>query len=109
MDSDDYLHRNGADMYVVSYDISNNKRRRKIAKLMENYGTRVQYSVFECRLTKPRYNELYSRLAELMEDDHEGSIRFYQLCGNCIERTVTIGVFKPEAVIEGITEKIFVV
>lgn len=96
-------------MYVISYDISNNKRRRKIAKLMENYGTRVQYSVFECRLTKARYNELYGRLAELMEEDHEGSIRFYNLCKNCEDRTVTIGVFKPEAVIEGISEELFVI
>lgn len=96
-------------MYVISYDISNNKRRRKIARLMENYGTRVQYSVFECRLTKERYEELYSRLAELMEDDHEGSIRFYHLCANCVERTVTIGVFQPEAVIEGISENLFVI
>lgn len=96
-------------MYVISYDISNNKRRRKVARLMENYGTRVQYSVFECRLSKARYEELYGRLATLMEDDHEGSIRFYNLCGNCVSRTATIGVFKPEAVMEGLDENLFVI
>ena len=36
-------------MYIVSYDITSNKLRRKIAKELENYGVRVQYSVFECR------------------------------------------------------------
>lgn len=96
-------------MYVISYDISNNKRRRKIAKLMENYGTRVQYSVFECRLSTARLEELYSRLAGLMEDDHEGSVRFYSLCGNCVQKTMTIGVFKPEAVVEGLDNNLFVV
>lgn len=38
---------------VVSYDIKNDKRRRKVMKLMEGYGERVQYSVFECHL-QPR-------------------------------------------------------
>jgi CRISPR-associated protein Cas2 len=39
---------------VVSYDISDDKRRRKVAQIMEGYGYRVQYSVFECDLDKKR-------------------------------------------------------
>ena len=35
---------------VVSYDVSDDRRRRKVAKIMEGYGYRVQYSVFECDL-----------------------------------------------------------
>ena len=37
-------------MYVVSYDITSDRLRNKIAKTLEGYGTRIQYSVFECRL-----------------------------------------------------------
>lgn len=37
-------------LWVVAYDSPNNKRRRKLAKLLEGYGERLQWSVFECRL-----------------------------------------------------------
>lgn len=53
-------------MYLVSYDISSNRRRRKVAKLMENYGTRVQYSVFECKLEKSVFNKMYQELCDLV-------------------------------------------
>ncbi len=81
-------------MYIVSYDITSNKLRRKIAKELENYGIRVQYSVFECTLDKERYDELYSKLLRLMTDAEEGSIRFYNLCEKCIKKTSVIGVEK---------------
>ena len=38
--------------FLVAYDISSPKRLRKVAKLMELYGTRVQRSVFECQLSE---------------------------------------------------------
>lgn len=53
-------------MYLVSYDISSSRRRRKVAKLMENYGTRVQYSVFECKLEKSVFNKMYQELCDLV-------------------------------------------
>jgi CRISPR-associated protein Cas2 len=36
--------------YIVSYDIAHPKRLRRIAKVMQSYGHRIQYSVFECPL-----------------------------------------------------------
>ena len=55
-------------MYVVSYDITSDRRRNKIAKTLEGYGTRIQYSVFECRLTEKKYKEMYRKLMQLMAD-----------------------------------------
>lgn len=78
-------------MYVVSYDITSDRRRNKIAKTLEGYGTRIQYSVFECRLTEKKYKEMYRKLMQLMADAEEGSIRFYSICGNCEEKIRTIG------------------
>ena len=49
-------------MYLVSYDIEKTKIRNKIAKTLENYGERVQYSVFECRITAKQLDELYLQL-----------------------------------------------
>ena len=37
--------------YLISYDISNDKRLRNVFKLMRGYGDHLQYSIFECQLT----------------------------------------------------------
>jgi CRISPR-associated protein Cas2 len=52
---------------VVSYDISDDKRRRKVAKIMEGYGYRVQYSVFECELEPKKLSQLIRRLSPLVK------------------------------------------
>ena len=78
-------------MYLISYDIDSDRVRNKIAKTLEDHGKRVQYSVFECDITLKQYGELYKKLADLMSGEIEGSIRFYFLCGSCIEKTVVLG------------------
>lgn len=94
-------------MYVVSYDIASDRLRNKIAKTLEGYGIRIQYSVFECRLNDKKYRELYRKLMELMEGTEEGSIRFYSVCGNCEGRIHTIGQITLQS--EQLTEKVIVV
>jgi CRISPR-associated protein Cas2 len=64
--------------YVVSYDIPDNKRRKKIADLLEGYVARVQYSVFECVLAPPQYQELQRRLGQVFREG-EDSLRFYPI------------------------------
>lgn len=64
--------------YVVTYDVPCDKRRRKVAKLLEGYGQRVQYSVFECVLTDNKYQELKQRLKKRVKLP-EDSVRFYPL------------------------------
>lgn len=78
-------------MYLISYDISSDRLRAKVAKMMEGYGVRVQYSVFECILNEKKYHELYRKLAELTADMSDGSIRFYYICGNCEGKISEIG------------------
>ena len=79
-------------MYLVSYDITDDRRRAKIAKELENFGTRVQYSVFECDLDRKRFDELYNRLCHLMAEEEEGNIRIYSICRNCMDKLMTIGI-----------------
>jgi CRISPR-associated protein Cas2 len=62
--------------YLVVYDISDDKRRGKVAGILEGYGRRVQYSVFECVLPDHKYVELKGRLKKFFRDG-EDSIRFY--------------------------------
>jgi CRISPR-associated protein Cas2 len=68
--------------YVVSYDISDTPRRTKIANILEDFGDRVQYSVFECLLEPNLLEEMVGRLGKVVKAD-EDSVRVYALCGNC--------------------------
>lgn len=79
-------------MYIVSYDISSDRIRNKVAKEMQNFGKRVQYSVFECRLSDAQLQEMYGRLATLLQSEKEGNIRIYKLCGKCEQAIMTIGI-----------------
>ena len=46
-------------MYVmVSYDIVDDKTRTKVMNFLKDYGTRVQYSVFECELSEEKFKEM---------------------------------------------------
>jgi len=70
---------------VISYDIADDKRRNKVAKTLENYGTRVQYSVFECIMEKDTLLKLREELKKII-DETQDSIRFYFLCETCLKR-----------------------
>lgn len=82
------------DCYVISYDIPNDKRRTKVASLLEDYGHRVQYSVFECWLDKAMRATVEKRLNALIKAE-EDSVRLYLLCAVCREKTIMLGQSKP--------------
>lgn len=88
-------------MYLISYDITSNKVRNKLAKTLEGYGRRVQYSVFECSISRERFNELYRKMVKLVEKDPDGNVRCYQLCGNCEQKLIMIGTAAPSSTISG--------
>lgn len=52
--------------YVVTYDICNPKRLRRVFKLMSGYGEHLQLSVFQCELDKRELVELRAKLAGLI-------------------------------------------
>jgi CRISPR-associated protein Cas2 len=56
---------------LVCYDVSSDKRRDKIAKACESYGTRIQFSVFECPLDELRLQRLRAQLEELINRDED--------------------------------------
>jgi CRISPR-associated protein Cas2 len=76
--------------YLISYDIVENKRRNEVAKTLEGFGTRVQYSVFECLLTEDHFEVLRKRLRWLI-DPATDSIRAYRLCNACLDEIVLEG------------------
>jgi CRISPR-associated protein Cas2 len=64
---------------VVSYDIVDDRRRTRVASEMENFGERVQYSVFECHLEEAQVRELQRRVETLIAWE-EDRVRYYTLC-----------------------------
>lgn len=78
-------------LIVVSYDVVNDRRRAKVHKMLKNFGTRVQYSVFECQLDAKELKRLQKRLRPLI-DLKEDSLRFYQLCEVCLPKAEVMGV-----------------
>lgn len=76
--------------YVVSYDISDDKRRDRVHDLLMGYGEWVQYSVFECNLVGVQFQKLRERLEALIEPEKD-SLRYYRVCHDCLNRTVVVG------------------
>jgi CRISPR-associated protein Cas2 len=57
--------------YLISYDISNDKRLRHVFKLMRNFGDHLQYSVFECQLTPTDLLRLRADLSLIINRDED--------------------------------------
>ncbi|NDJ17973.1 CRISPR-associated endonuclease Cas2 [Myxacorys almedinensis A] len=77
-------------LYLVTYDVPCNARRKKVADLLEGYGRRVQYSVFECVLPVVKYEELRQRMRQRV-NLQEDSIRFYPISGHTLRQVETWG------------------
>lgn len=76
--------------YILAYDITDNRRRAKIAKIIESAGKRVQGSVFEVYLTPANLDALLQRVGKVIKKDQD-SLRGYFMCESCREKIRTIG------------------
>ncbi|RKU22900.1 CRISPR-associated endonuclease Cas2 [Candidatus Poribacteria bacterium] len=79
--------------YTVAYDITDDNRRNRVAKILKDFGTRIQYSVFECNTDRRALLRLQSRLEEVINFG-EDSITFYHLCAACEKQIDRIGLKK---------------
>lgn len=69
-----------SEFYVVCFDVSDKRRLRKVSNALENFGSRVQCSVFECYLNAGELDSLKQMLSQLI-DPSADHIRYYSLCG----------------------------
>ncbi len=79
--------------YVISYDITNDKRRRLTVKYLESYGIRVQYSVFEAELSKEQILSLKKGINKVIDKKND-TVRIYPVCAECRKGIETIGINK---------------
>jgi CRISPR-associated protein Cas2 len=77
-------------LYVISYDITDDARRVRVHAALRNYGTRVQYSVFECDLAPGQIDLLRAEVGRLVRPA-EDSVRYYRLCQDCMAQTTLVG------------------
>ncbi len=80
---------------LVSYDVATThkdgaKRLRQVAKTCQNYGQRVQYSVFECIVDPGQWERLKHKLIGII-DHQKDSLRFYYLGKNWRRRVEHVG------------------
>ena len=75
---------------VVAYDITDPKRLARVAKVCEDYGVRVQYSVFECRLDEDEFTDFWLKLLEEIDDDEDRMVA-YKIDARCARETLTAG------------------
>lgn len=67
--------------HLITYDVRDPKRLRKVARLLEGYGTRVQYSVFRCRVDRLSLEKLRWELAKVL--DSADDLLVIPLCDCC--------------------------
>ena len=78
-------------MYLICYDMASNKKRRKAAEILLDYGRRVQYSVFECEISRKQFEVLYAKLADISEGMDDGNIRIYQISKEEMQKIAILG------------------
>ncbi|WP_210367070.1 CRISPR-associated endonuclease Cas2 [Bacillus sp. REN3] len=91
-------------LILITYDVSTassggQKRLRKVAKICQNYGQRVQNSVFECIVDSTQFASLKIELLNII-DENQDSLRFYQLGNNFKNKVEHVGV-KESVDLEG--------
>lgn len=80
---------------LVTYDIADTEksgasRLRQIAQICEKYGNRIQFSVFECRLSPTRYARMTGEIKEVINDKVD-SVVIYRFPGNIDDAKVQLG------------------
>lgn len=80
--------------YIISYDIKDDKTRLKLFKLLKDYGTHVQFSVFEATLKKKQFDKMFQEIRSKIKINKEcDSIMIYSLNKISIKNKIMIGKF----------------
>lgn len=83
--------------YIVTYDICDPKRWRKVFRLMKGFGEWIQLSVFQCRLNRMKYARLIEKLDGLIKkEEDQALIMDLGLAAGIDLRVISLGrIFRP--------------
>ena len=76
---------------IVAYDIANPKRLNRVARVMKDYGLRVQKSIFEVEATEVVFAEMKHRAEQVMVREEDG-VKYFPLCDRCADTLIAMGV-----------------
>lgn len=85
------LERKAMMRWVVAYDIPDDRRRLKVATLLQGFGDRVQHSVFEAVLEGRDRAALEAELKKILFPE-EDRLRMYPLCNSCANAVTDLGL-----------------
>lgn len=77
-------------LWMVSYDVTDDRTRRQLAAQLHAFGERVQFSVFECHFTVAEARYHLGRMAQAL-DPATDSLRAYPLCAWCEPAVTWLG------------------
>ena len=80
-------------LHLIAYDIANDRRLRRVAAICEDYGCRIEKSVFECDLDDATHGRSWGRLMAAINPDCD-SVIDYPIGLLARKRIVTVGVIK---------------
>ena len=75
---------------IVAYDIADEKRLTRVAKIMLDYGVRVQKSIFEVDVSQKMFRELKARIEDIIVIKADG-VKYFPLCEKCSGTVEIIG------------------
>ena len=75
---------------VVCYDIADPRRLQKVARIMKDFGVRVQLSIFEVDVPPHVFRRLRARTEAVLDMEEDG-VKYFHLCGPCSGKTVCVG------------------
>ena len=75
---------------IAAYDIADPKRLARVAKIMKDYGVRVQKSIFELAVSRQIFNEMKARVEKVIDFNEDG-VKYFPLCEKCAGTVEVIG------------------
>lgn len=81
--------------YLVAYDVCDNKRRRRLLKVLEDYAYRVQYSVFEMCVGESELKKIQNWIEKVI-NKKEDSVLIYELGALAIKNRINYGIVSNE-------------
>lgn len=76
---------------IIAYDVNSDKKRVKVAKILEKHGARINLSVFECMFTQLQYSIVKQEIRKLINPQKD-TIIYYPICMTCFTKIV----YQPE-------------
>lgn len=72
---------------VVAYDIASDRRRNQITRIIEKYGKRINYSVFECMFTESQWEKVQEKTGKILTGPDDRLV-YYPICIDCFTKIV---------------------